>query len=310
MAMKLNAFRKLLTEQMSFVVPSPKVSLIDPSQYLELEAASTKPKISFRPFVVSFASLVLAAIIFLGGYLSFAPTASVTLDINPSFVLSLNAFNRVIGIEGEDEDAEAIIAELGNTRGNVHKVIRNIYLIGVEEGSFTAQEAYLLFGVASGDYNKEQKLKSMLLDIDVARETTIYVMSKHSEPTETFSFRFALIGSAESSPADYVTTAIAQTTANYWTQSASTVTTATESAYPAFGDMINDFTSTASVDGALSETEYLELASTLSISEAKLQIVLEVFVFYDEYDSAEDLLTLASLDLKDLFSLYEPTVSP
>ena len=48
-----------------------------------------------------------------GGWLWFTPTASVSVDINPSLELRLNRFSRVVAVEGANADGQALAQELG-----------------------------------------------------------------------------------------------------------------------------------------------------------------------------------------------------
>lgn len=302
--MNIKKFKNLLNDQLHFVVPSVKSRFADIESYLVIDEQPSKPKTIFKPLLISFASLFVAALLFTGGYLSFAPAINVTLDINPSFSLTLNAFNQVIDIEGESPEANTIISNMSRTRGAVDKIVAMIY----EEGDFSGAEAYLLFGLDGKNYQQEQKLKEKLEDIKLASTTTVFVLNKHSEPSETFSFHFAMLASRESSSVQIETT-YSQVTTAMWTQGSSVATTSI------YNDNLNvigviDQIPSSSPGGALSESQYLELASTLNVSEAKLQIILEIFFHYDEYDSASDLYALADLDLENLFSLYEPIVSP
>lgn len=56
--------------------------------------------------------LCLLALLIGGSWLYFTPSAVVSIDINPSFELSLNRFDRVIGVTAYNEDAEALLSKL------------------------------------------------------------------------------------------------------------------------------------------------------------------------------------------------------
>lgn len=301
----------MLREQMSFDVPSPRSRLKDPEQYLETQTETVKPRLVLKPFLIAFSSLLVAVVVFLGGYLALTPSVNLTLDINPSFQISLNAFDRIIDIRGKDEQAQAIIDQLDNPHGRLDKVIPDLYEKGIQADAFHADEAYLLFGVAGDNYKKEQRVRTKLLDIKVTEATTVYVINKHSESSETLHFRFASASAPKGDRDNNIDTASKNSvTANYFSEE-NTTKTVPASSYDSvlFDDMITVFASNYP-EGTLTESEYLDLASTLQVSEAKLQMALEVFVFYDEYDSADDLSFLANLDLKDLFELYEKTILP
>ena len=67
-------------------------------------------KISYQPLLAAFACL---ALVFIGGYWSlFTPTAEISLDINPSVVLNINRFDRVISVDSYNRDGEALLHSL------------------------------------------------------------------------------------------------------------------------------------------------------------------------------------------------------
>lgn len=71
----------------------------------------TRPK--KRPVYACAAACVCLALILLGGrWLYFTPTAEISVDINPSIELSINRFDRVISVNGFNEDGRALSAAL------------------------------------------------------------------------------------------------------------------------------------------------------------------------------------------------------
>lgn len=49
----------------------------------------------------------------LGGYhLYFTPTSIISMDINPSIELEINRFDKVIGVDGYNEDGENLVESL------------------------------------------------------------------------------------------------------------------------------------------------------------------------------------------------------
>ena len=66
---------------------------------------------ALRPsLAASFACLCL---LFTGGYwLYFTPTATISIDINPSIELGVNRFNRVVSVEGYNADGVKLAGEL------------------------------------------------------------------------------------------------------------------------------------------------------------------------------------------------------
>ena len=67
-------------------------------------------KVHFKLFLPAAACTLL---IFLGGYwLYFVPTAEISMDINPSIELDVNRFDRVISVEGWNDDGKELARSL------------------------------------------------------------------------------------------------------------------------------------------------------------------------------------------------------
>lgn len=67
-------------------------------------------KVHFKLFLPAAACTLL---IFLGGYwLYFVPTAEISMDINPSIELDVNRFDRVISVEGWNDDGKELAGSL------------------------------------------------------------------------------------------------------------------------------------------------------------------------------------------------------
>ncbi len=57
-------------------------------------------------------SFALCCIIFMGKHLYFTPTAVISIDVNPSLELDVNRFNKVIHVEGYNEDGMELAESL------------------------------------------------------------------------------------------------------------------------------------------------------------------------------------------------------
>ena len=60
-----------------------------------------------RPMAWAAACLTLLAVLGLGG-LFFTPVSTISIDVNPSLELRVNRFDRVVGVEGYNEDGRAL----------------------------------------------------------------------------------------------------------------------------------------------------------------------------------------------------------
>ena len=83
-------------------------------------AARQRPAVRRRRLAPLLACLALVvALLGGGGWLWFTPTASVSVDINPSLELRLNRFSRVVAVEGANADGQALAQELRALGGQV-----------------------------------------------------------------------------------------------------------------------------------------------------------------------------------------------
>ena len=110
---------------------------------------------------VAAACLLLAAAGIGGHWLYFTPTAAISIDVNPSLELEVNRFDRVIGVEGYNEDGRALAALVDVTFQRYDQAVEEILnsetvtaLLARDEvvtitvtGSDTAQCHRLLSGV-------------------------------------------------------------------------------------------------------------------------------------------------------------------
>lgn len=68
-----------------------------------------------RALAPALACLALLLLAWGGHGLYFTPTSVISIDVNPSLELSVNRFDRVVGVEGLNEDGRALAGELSLT---------------------------------------------------------------------------------------------------------------------------------------------------------------------------------------------------
>lgn len=116
--------------------------------------------------VAACAALAITACGGLGSYTWSNPISYVSLDINPSIAYSLNEFNRVISIDGMNEEGMAIADEIGDSVKNAD--ITTALTITVEQLSTDAyidseNTNYMIIGVYS---DKDKKADALLSTVD------------------------------------------------------------------------------------------------------------------------------------------------
>ena len=73
----------------------------------------SKKKVFHHGFRYGLSAVACALLIFIGGnWLYFTPTAEISIDINPSIELSVNRFDRVISVNGYNEDGDILAEQL------------------------------------------------------------------------------------------------------------------------------------------------------------------------------------------------------
>lgn len=77
-----------------------------------MEAAS-RPRLQTGGWMPRLAAAAACVLLLAGGYwLYFVPTAQISIDINPSLELAVNRFDHVVGVEGWNEDGQALAETL------------------------------------------------------------------------------------------------------------------------------------------------------------------------------------------------------
>lgn len=116
--------------------------------------------------VAASAAVVIAACGGMGSYTWSNPISYVSLDINPSIAYSLNEFNRVIAVDGMNEEGAAIVDAIGSSLKNTD--ISTALTITVEQLSTEAyldaeNTNYMIIGVYS---NKDSKANALMSTVD------------------------------------------------------------------------------------------------------------------------------------------------
>lgn len=79
-----------------------------------------------RYYVYAAACACMLCMLFGGGWLYFIPTAQISIDINPSIELEINRFDRVISVNGFNEDGQELSTALDIKNKTYAKAIEQI----------------------------------------------------------------------------------------------------------------------------------------------------------------------------------------
>ncbi len=104
--------------------------------------------------------VLLVPLSLLGGRLYFTPEALVSLDVNPSIELSVNRFDRIIGVRAYNKDGEAILRQSDLRNQKVQDAVRT--LVTQELDSYLKTSPYLTFSVETDDQSYEDQLMEVL----------------------------------------------------------------------------------------------------------------------------------------------------
>lgn len=104
--------------------------------------------------------VVLIPLSIFGGTLYYTPEALVSLDVNPSIELSVNRFDRIIGVRAYNEEGETILQQSNLRNQKVQDAVRT--LIAQELDPYLKTSPYLTFSVETEDQNYENQLMDTL----------------------------------------------------------------------------------------------------------------------------------------------------
>ena len=144
--------------------------------------------------IAASAAIVIAACGGMGTYTWSNPISYVSLDINPSIAYSLNAFNRVIAVDGMNEEGIAIVDAIGDSLKNTD--ITTALTITVEQLSTDAyidaeNTNYMIIGVYSDKNAKANALMSTVdafpaSSVETCSITTVNVSKETKESADSY----------------------------------------------------------------------------------------------------------------------------
>lgn len=122
----------------------------------------------------------LLLLLFLGGgcYLYFVPTAAISIDINPSIELEINRFNKVVKVNGCNDDGKELAAELDIRFLNYSQAVEEI-LNNPEIVDLLSQDELLAITVVSDQEQSEKMLSE--LQVYTAGNKNVYCCAANSD---------------------------------------------------------------------------------------------------------------------------------
>jgi hypothetical protein len=299
--MTYRKFRQILADSASFSVPYQQDLLDSVHQSPYLLPQSDKQR-RFRFRVLLLLSGILSALLIVSAlFLQFLPKTTLTIDINPSLELTLNHYNRVIRVEGLDQEGDMLAQNLPSKTGSLTKVLTSIQNTALQDRYLESQETPMLFGIEGTSYEQELKIKSLLVDHFLESSTPILVLNQHTDDANHWIYGFARL---ESSGLFTTAMPIFTTTAMMYTSAWQTTLSPSSPSTSSSNDSTSDIADQEYTLPEFTLMEFRSLADSLDITEAKLQLVLEIYQGYSAYQTVADLEQLANTPLETLYSLY------
>lgn len=116
-----------------------------------------------KKIVVASLAAVLVICAFIGGYTYFkTPVAYICLDINPSVELGINVFNKVVSVEGINEDGKAILEDQDIINNKISDVVEKL-VYAAKEKNFIKDDGSTIISITtqSNDENKAVDLQDL-----------------------------------------------------------------------------------------------------------------------------------------------------
>ena len=278
--MKIKEFNGILKDSAQFNIRNHSGNIPVNDFIMQKETITRKSYLG--KIAYSMVSLVLVFLLSFYIFLRMTPVTTLTIDINPSFVVELNAFDRVVSITGSNTEADTFLKEINVKNKKVGNLVDVIYKKGIEKGYFAENEAFMLVGVFSSDYESELKIGDLLADFT---EVTFLTVFQHLELEQVY----LSPSEARISDATYSSGSSAENAVLGEVDSVDILPEMIEDSYRI------DFTS---------NIQLASYADELGVSQARLIIAIEVFNSNSEYNTIEQLDDLANLPIEELMNEY------
>lgn len=148
-------------------------------------AEKTRGYTRIRP--VGYRNLVTAAacllFILVGGHwLYFTPTAAISIDINPSIELGINRFDKVISVDGYNDDGRALAEALNLKFTNYDEAVNQILETETVADALSG-DAVMTIAVIGGEDTQTSRIFANLEECTAGQQNT-YCYCAHAEDVE------------------------------------------------------------------------------------------------------------------------------
>ena len=276
--MKLKEFNEILGESAQFNIPNHR-DMITVEDFIQVR--HDQPTKVFLPrLLMSMVALVFVMVLSFYVYLFVTPVTTLTIDINPSLIVTLNTFDRVVEVKGVDSESEAFISGLKLKNRTVGDFMQIIYDEAVIDQYSSGEEGYWLIGIYGENLDSEENLEQLIPNNDSLTTLTILQHGFTSFSLENITFRSEVAtGELDSAPENNTDWPIDQ------------------------GSDIGDL-NPAMDTITVSDSELYAIAENEGISQTKLVVAIDIFNRSDDYTTESDFTELISMDIETLIQIY------
>lgn len=170
--------------QTAFHEVKAEATLIEHTENYVLEhiaAMAPAKRMAYQPLLAAVICLVL---MIAGGFWSiFTPTAEISIDINPSMILEVNRFDRVISLDSYNSDGENLIRSLNVKFLNYADAVDKI-LTSDKVSSLLSQDETMTIAVTGQNAQQSEKILSNLKSCVNAQDSVYCYYAESAEATQ------------------------------------------------------------------------------------------------------------------------------
>ncbi|HOO44085.1 MAG TPA: hypothetical protein PKU69_03345, partial [Bacillota bacterium] len=246
-----------------------------------IQVRHDQPTKVFLPrLLMSMVALVFVMVLSFYVYLFVTPVTTLTIDINPSLIVTLNTFDRVVEVKGVDSESEAFISGLKLKNRTVGDFMQIILDEAVIDQYSSGEEGYWLIGIYGENLDSEENLQQLIPNNDSLTTLTILQHGFTSFSLENITFKSEVAtGELDSAPENNTDWPIDQ------------------------GSDIGDL-NPAMDTITVSDSELYAIAENEGISQTKLVVAIDIFNRSDDYTTESDFTELISMDIETLIQIY------
>ena len=122
-------------------------------------AQKTRRTYAYKRFIPAVVCLLFVLIGFGGYHVYFTPTSFISIDINPSFELGVNRFDRIVSIQGYNKDGDRLADSLNVRFLNYTQALKQI-LENDDVEAYLSRDELLSIAVISSDETRNEQMLS------------------------------------------------------------------------------------------------------------------------------------------------------